>query len=95
MAAAGAGAGAGTAAGCGCADLGAAAALVPSVALRFGRIDAVVHNASRFEPDDVAGFSYAAQVVEVSVDDVLCCGFACGFRNEEEGFFKIFIYLFG
>lgn len=35
-------------------------ALVPAVQQAFGRIDAVVHNASLFEHDDVAGFSYAA-----------------------------------
>lgn len=35
-------------------------ALVPAVQRAFGRIDAVVHNASLFEHDDVAGFSYAA-----------------------------------
>ena len=35
-------------------------ALVPAVAQAFGRIDAVVNNASLFEYDDVASFSYAA-----------------------------------
>jgi hypothetical protein len=35
-------------------------ALVPAVRQAFGRIDAVVNNASLFEYDDVAGFSYAA-----------------------------------
>jgi NAD(P)-dependent dehydrogenase (short-subunit alcohol dehydrogenase family) len=35
-------------------------ALVPAVASRMGRIDAVVNNASTFEYDDVAGFSRAA-----------------------------------
>lgn len=35
-------------------------ALVPAVIRTFGRIDAVVHNASLFEHDDVASFSYAA-----------------------------------
>jgi hypothetical protein len=35
-------------------------ALVPAVQQAFGRIDAVVNNASLFEYDDVAGFSYAA-----------------------------------
>ena len=34
--------------------------LVPAVRQAFGRIDAVVHNASLFEHDDVASFSYAA-----------------------------------
>lgn len=44
------------------ADLGEeaqAAALVPAVAAHFGRIDAVVNNASAFEYDDVSGFDYA------------------------------------
>ena len=35
-------------------------ALVPRVAAHFGRIDAVVNNASLFEHDDVASFSMAA-----------------------------------
>ena len=35
-------------------------ALVPAVAARFGRIDAVVNNASVFEHDDVTSFSVAA-----------------------------------
>ena len=35
-------------------------ALVPAVLKAFGRIDAVVNNASHFEYDDVASFSYAA-----------------------------------
>ena len=35
-------------------------ALVPAVAARFGRIDAVVNNASVFEHDDAASFSIAA-----------------------------------
>ncbi len=35
-------------------------ALVPAVQQAFGRVDAVVHNASLFEHDDVAGFSYAS-----------------------------------
>ena len=34
--------------------------LVPAVVQGFGRIDAVVNNASLFEYDDVASFSYAA-----------------------------------
>ncbi len=34
-------------------------ALVPAVLLRCGRLDALVNNASRFEYDDVAGFSLA------------------------------------
>lgn len=40
-------------------DESQAAALVPAVAAHFGRIDAVVNNASAFEYDDVAGFDYA------------------------------------
>ena len=36
-----------------------ACALVPAVAAHFGRLDAVVNNASAFEYDDVAGFDYA------------------------------------
>ena len=35
-------------------------ALLPAVQARFGRIDAVVNNASLFEYDDVASFSHAA-----------------------------------
>lgn len=35
-------------------------ALVPQAVARFGRLDAVVHNASLFEYDDVSGFSHAA-----------------------------------
>jgi NAD(P)-dependent dehydrogenase (short-subunit alcohol dehydrogenase family) len=35
-------------------------ALLPAVHAAFGRVDAVVNNASLFEYDDVAGFSYAA-----------------------------------
>ena len=45
------------------ADLGdeaACAALVPAVVARLERLDAVVNNASAFEHDDVATFSYAA-----------------------------------
>jgi len=34
--------------------------LVPQVLSRFGRLDAVVNNASTFEYDDAAGFHYAA-----------------------------------
>jgi NAD(P)-dependent dehydrogenase (short-subunit alcohol dehydrogenase family) len=44
------------------ADLGdeaAAAALLPQVAAHFGRVDAVVNNASAFEYDAVESFSYA------------------------------------
>jgi hypothetical protein len=42
------------------ADEAAARALLPAVAARFGRVDAVVNNASSFEYDDAASFSYAA-----------------------------------
>lgn len=42
------------------ADEAAAAALVPAVSKAFGRIDAVVNNASVFEHDDVQHFGYAA-----------------------------------
>jgi NAD(P)-dependent dehydrogenase (short-subunit alcohol dehydrogenase family) len=41
------------------ADEAACNALVPAVLAEFGRLDAVVNNASLFEYDDVAGFSYA------------------------------------
>ena len=44
------------------ADLGDEAqtrGLIPAVCGRFGRIDAVVNNASRFELDDAASFQYA------------------------------------
>jgi hypothetical protein len=40
------------------ADETAARALLPAVLARFGRVDAVVNNASAFEYDDVASFSY-------------------------------------
>ena len=42
------------------ADEAAAQALVPRVVAAFGRLDAVVNNASLFAYDDVASFSYAA-----------------------------------
>lgn len=42
------------------ADEAAVGALLPAVQAQFGRVDAVVNNASLFEYDDVAGFSYAA-----------------------------------
>lgn len=42
------------------ADEPCCAALVPQVRQAFGRIDAVVNNASLFEHDDVGSFSYAA-----------------------------------
>ena len=35
-------------------------ALVPRVVARFGRLDAVVNNASRFEHDDAGSFSFAS-----------------------------------
>ena len=44
------------------ADLGLEAhceALLPAVAAHFGRVDAVVNNASLFEHDDIASFSFA------------------------------------
>jgi NAD(P)-dependent dehydrogenase (short-subunit alcohol dehydrogenase family) len=41
------------------ADENACRALVPTVLQRFGRLDAVVNNASLFEYDDVAGFDYS------------------------------------
>ena len=42
------------------ADEAQCAALLPAVQARFGRIDAVVNNASLFEYDTVADFTYAA-----------------------------------
>ena len=42
------------------ADEAACRALLPAVAGHFGRVDAVVNNASLFEYDDVAGFTHAA-----------------------------------
>ena len=42
------------------ADEAACAALLPTVQQAFGRVDAVVNNASLFEYDSVADFSYAA-----------------------------------
>lgn len=41
-------------------DEPATRALLPRVAAHFGRVDAVVHSASRFEHDDAASFGYAA-----------------------------------
>jgi len=41
-------------------DETACRALLPAVAARMGRIDAVVNNASHFEYDDAASFSFAA-----------------------------------
>jgi NAD(P)-dependent dehydrogenase (short-subunit alcohol dehydrogenase family) len=42
------------------ADEAACRALVPAVVARLGRLDAVVNNASLFEHDDAASFTYAA-----------------------------------
>jgi NAD(P)-dependent dehydrogenase (short-subunit alcohol dehydrogenase family) len=42
------------------ADEAACRTLVPAVVAHFGRLDAVVNNASLFEPDHAADFSYAA-----------------------------------
>ncbi|MEO6033153.1 MAG: SDR family oxidoreductase, partial [Burkholderiaceae bacterium] len=42
------------------ADEAACRALVPRVVARFGRLDALVNNASMFEHDDAASFGYAA-----------------------------------
>ena len=42
------------------ADEAACRALLPAVQAAFGRVDAVVNNASLFEYDDVASFGYAA-----------------------------------
>jgi len=41
-------------------DEAATTALLPAVVARLGRIDAVVHNASMFQHDDLASFGYAA-----------------------------------
>lgn len=41
------------------ADEAACEALLPAVVSQFGQVDAVVNNASAFEYDDAAGFSYA------------------------------------
>ena len=41
-------------------DEAACRALVPAVLARFGRLHAVVNNASRFEHDDAASFGFAA-----------------------------------
>ena len=46
--------------GCDLSDEAATRALVPAVADHFGRLDAVVNNASLFEHDDAAGFSHVA-----------------------------------
>jgi NAD(P)-dependent dehydrogenase (short-subunit alcohol dehydrogenase family) len=50
------------------ADETAARALVPAVVARFGRIDAVVNNASMFEYDDAAGFSYAKMAAHLAAN---------------------------
>lgn len=42
------------------ADEAACKQLLPRVVTTMGRVDLVVHSASRFEHDDVAGFSYAS-----------------------------------
>ncbi|MCM5679338.1 SDR family oxidoreductase [Schlegelella sp. S2-27] len=42
------------------ADEAGCKALLPAVVQRFGRVDAVVNNASLFEYDDIAGFGHAA-----------------------------------
>lgn len=42
------------------ADEAACRALLPAVAARLGRVDAVVNNASHFEYDDAASFSFSA-----------------------------------
>ncbi|MEJ6008114.1 SDR family oxidoreductase [Paucibacter sp. AS339] len=42
------------------ADEAACEALVPAVVAQFGRLDAVVNNASLFEYDDIESFSYAS-----------------------------------
>jgi len=42
------------------ADEAACRALVPAVAARFGRLDAVVNNAAAFDYDDAGSFGYAA-----------------------------------
>jgi NAD(P)-dependent dehydrogenase (short-subunit alcohol dehydrogenase family) len=41
-------------------DEAATEALLPAVQAQFGRVDAVVNNASLFDYDDVAGFGYAS-----------------------------------
>jgi len=45
---------------CDLSDEDAVRRLLPQVAAQFGRVDAVVNNASTFEFDDAASFSYAA-----------------------------------
>ncbi len=50
------------------ADEAATRALVPAAAAHFGRLDAVVNNASSFEYDDAAGFSYARLVRQMQAN---------------------------
>ena len=50
------------------ADEAATTALVPAVLESFGRLDAVVHNASLFVYDDVATFSYAGLSAHANVN---------------------------
>lgn len=49
-------------------DESACAALVPAVVARFGRLDAVVNNASRFEYDSAADCSYASMAAHWQVN---------------------------
>lgn len=50
------------------ADEAATQALVPAVLARLGRLDAVVNNASSFEPDDVGSFRYGALVSQMQAN---------------------------
>ncbi len=50
------------------ADEAACRALLPAVAKAFGRVDAVVNNASRFEHDDAASFGHAAMAAHWQVN---------------------------
>lgn len=43
-------------------------ALLPAVVQRFGRVDAVVNNASRFEHDDARGFSSASLLAHMQAN---------------------------
>lgn len=49
-------------------DEAAVRSLVPAVVQRFGRIDAVVNNASRFEHDDARSFSSASLLAHVQAN---------------------------
>lgn len=49
-------------------DEAQARALVPAVLERFGRLDAVVNNASRFDYDSPAAFSYAGLAAHVAAN---------------------------